>query len=192
MRLMMGRDYHAPGCAYNPPLPRHARIVYIDTCKLRWCSVGSVASHSFAWPCNAREAKSIARTLLINHCNWADVLIVRGRCFSTNKVCFMANRPLEDLLWNWSNMGQPYVVYREGSAGIGGGDLVPAWLVGGCFCKGCCQCNLVRRQHQGWHHPGALCSNIVSRRPQLFERHCGYYHVRWPFLNGCNRNITIF
>ena len=102
-----GRNYHAPSCIHNLPLPSHVRIVYIDTSKLRWCSVGSVAFHSFAWPKNVREAKGIARTLFTNHYNLADVLIVRGRSFSANKVCFKANRALENLLWNWSNMGRP-------------------------------------------------------------------------------------
>ena len=96
-----GRNYYAPGCIYNPPRPRHVRIVYLDICKLKRCSVDSDAFHSFAWPRNAREAKGIARTLFTNHCNWADVLIVRGRCFSSsNKFGFRANRVLENLLWN--------------------------------------------------------------------------------------------
>ena len=33
-------------------LPNNARIVYFDVHKLRCCSVGSVAFHSFAWPSN--------------------------------------------------------------------------------------------------------------------------------------------
>ena len=74
-----GQNDYAPGCIYSPPLPRRARIVYIDTRKLRWCSIGSAAFHSFAWPRKVKEAKGIARTLFIDHRNWADVLIVRGR-----------------------------------------------------------------------------------------------------------------
>ena len=73
-----GRNYFAPGCTYNPPLPQHCRIVCIDACKFRWCSVDSVAFHSFAWPRHVKEAKGIARMLYANHCNWVDVLIVRG------------------------------------------------------------------------------------------------------------------
>ena len=184
-----GRNYFAPGCIYNPPLPRHVRIDDLDTCNFKWCSVDSVAFHSFAWPRNAREAKSIARTLFTNHCNWADVLIVRGRCFSTSsQLCFRANRVLENLLWNLSKMGRPYVVYPDGSESNGGGDLVPAWLSGECVYQGFCHCNMVSLRHQGWHHLGALYSNIVSRRHQLFEGHCGCSHDKLPFPRGCNRN----
>ena len=38
--------------------------------------------------------------------------------------------------WNWSKMERPYVVYTEGSVGIGGGDPVPAWLVSSCVYMG--------------------------------------------------------
>ena len=136
-----------------------------------------------------REAKGIVRTLFTNHCNWADVLVVRGRCFSTNKVCFRANRVLENLLWNWSKMGRPYVVYQEGSEISGGRDPVPPWLAGECVYRDFCQCNLVGRRHQGWHHPGALYSNIICRRHQLFEGRCGCSKVEWEFPSGCNKNI---
>ena len=183
-----GGNYFAPGCAFNPPLPRHVRIVYIDAKEFRWCSVDSVAFHSFAWPRNAREAKSIVRTLFTNYCKWPDVLVVRGRCFSTNKVCFRASRVLKNLLWNLSQMGRPYVVYREGSEGIGGGDPMPSWLLRECVYKDFCQCKLVSRRREGWHYPGALCSNIISRRHLLFEGHCGQSHIQRPFLIGCDRN----
>ena len=133
-----GRSYFAFGFAYNPPFPKRARIVYIDIRKLRWCSVDSVAFHSFVWPRNVKEAKGIVRTLFLNHCNWVDVLIVRGRCFSSYGVCFRANRALENLLWNWFRMQRPYVVYREWYDGIGNGDLVPSWLVKGCVHKDFC------------------------------------------------------
>ena len=120
------------------PLPKHCRIACIDACKLRWCSVDSVAFHSFAWPRNVKEAKGIARTLFIDHCDWVDVLIVRGRCFSSNTVCFRANRVLADLLWNWSKMRRPYVVYGEGNGGIGDCDFVPAWLTHECVHRDFC------------------------------------------------------
>ena len=92
-----------------------------------------MAFHSFSWPRNTREAKGIARTLFTNHCKWADVLIVRGRCFSSHKACFRANRALENLLSNWSQLGRPYLVYTEGvgpclSLGPGSEDPVPRWL----------------------------------------------------------------
>ena len=142
------RAYYAPNCIYNLPLPTHCRIVCIDTCKLRWCSIDNVAFHSFAWPRGVKEAKGIARTLFTNQCNWADVLIVHGRCFSSSKVCFRANRMLEDLLWNWSKMRRPYVVYREGNDGIGDCDPVPAWLAHECVHRDFCQCHLVGSRHQ--------------------------------------------
>ena len=93
----VGRNYHAPGCMYNPPLPRIVRIVYDDVRKVNWCSICSVACHSFSWPRKVREAKGIARTLFSNRCNWADVLVVRGRCFGSRDVCFRPNRALQNL-----------------------------------------------------------------------------------------------
>ena len=83
----VGKQYHAPGCMSSPPLPKRARPVYIGTRKVRWCSVGSVAFHSFACPCQFAEAKGIARTLFTNHCGWAGVFVVRGRCFSCSMFC---------------------------------------------------------------------------------------------------------
>ena len=147
-----------------------AQIVYIDTCELRWCSIDSAAFHSFVWPRNIKEAKGIARTLFTNHCNWVDVLILRCRCFSSNGLCFRANRALEHLPWNWSKMRRPYVVYQDGNEATSDCDLLPAWLAHECVYKGFCQCQLVGLSPHGWHHPGALYSNIVSRRRQLFEK----------------------
>ena len=184
----VGRNCFALGCNYNPRLPRYCRIVWIDTCKLKWRSVGSVAFHSFAWPRNVKEANGIARTLFTNHCDWADMLIVRGRCSSAHKVCFRANRPLENLLWNWSQMRRPYVVYREGNDGISDIDLAPAWLTHECVYKDFCQCHLVGSSHKDWHRPGSLNSNVVGRRRRLFEKQCGCSHVQWSFPNGCNKN----
>ena len=79
-------------------------------------------------------------------------------------------------------------MYQEGSNVSGGDDPVPTWLLGECVYADFCQCNLVSRRHQGWHHPGAMCSNIVSRRHQLFEGQCGYSHIQRPFPSGCDRN----
>ena len=125
----VGAICRAPGCKLTPPpLLSHVRVVYVDTCKLRWCSVGSVVSQSFVWPCRIKEAKGIARILFANHCNLAAVLIVFGRCFSSNNVCFRANRALEDLLWKCSKMGRPYIAFCDGNDGIGGGDPVPGWF----------------------------------------------------------------
>ena len=183
-----GRNYSAPGCVVNPPFPKYCRIVYIDIRKLKWCSIDSVVFHSFIWPSNVKEAKGIARTLFTNHCDWADVLIVRGRCFSSNKVCFRANRVLENLLWNWSTMRRPYVVYQEGNEATSVCDPVPLWFTHERVHKDLCQCPLVGPCPQGWHRRGALYSNVVGRRHQLFEKRCGCSQVEWQFLSGCTKN----
>ena len=128
-----GRNYFAFGCNLNPPLPSYCRIVYIDTCKFHWCSIGSVAFHSFAWPQNVGKAKSIVRTLFANHCDWADVLIVLGLCFGHHRNCFRANRVLEDLLWNLSKIRRPYVLYQEDKMATSPGDPVPKWFISDCI-----------------------------------------------------------
>ena len=75
----VGKDCNCHGIP--SALLSRVRIVYVDVRKARWCSVGSVAFHSSAWPTlDVKVATSIARTLWINHCSWADVLVVRGRC----------------------------------------------------------------------------------------------------------------
>ena len=51
-----GRNYFAPGCKLNSPLPGHCRVVCIDTKKPHWCSIDSVSFHSFAWPQNIGKA----------------------------------------------------------------------------------------------------------------------------------------
>ena len=102
---------------------------------------------------------------------------------------------LQILLWHWSGMRRPYVVYQGGNIGIAGVcDLLPGWLAKECVYKDLCQCHLVGLRPQGWHRPGALYSNIVCRRSQLFERPCGLSHVGWKFLIGCNertKNVEI-
>lgn len=50
------------------PLPSRVRVVCIHICKFGWCSIASVALHSFAWPSNTKEAKGIARIFFVNHC----------------------------------------------------------------------------------------------------------------------------
>ena len=138
-----GKNCFAPGSTSRPPLPSHCRIVYIDTRKLKWCSVDSVAFHSFVWPTIVRKAKSIARTLYANHCNWADVLIVRGRCFRSNKVSLRANRVLENVLWIWSSMRRPYVVHTEGRHDTPFADPIPDWLERENVYRHFCQCHLL-------------------------------------------------
>ena len=198
----VGRNYDAfgasPGSRSISPVPSHARLVCIVTCKLKWCSVGIVAFHSFAWPRSTKEAKGIARTLFANHCNWVDVSIVRGRCFSSHKVGFRANRVLENWLWNRSKLGRLYRVYKEGNKGTGGGDPILAWLEDWCAYKDVCQCQLVGTnnkgeirfpQHQGWHRPGTFYSNGLGRRHQLVRGSCRYVQANWPYPESCNRNI---
>ena len=164
-----GRNYFAFGCKLNPPLPSHCRIVYIDTKKIHWCSIGSVAFHSFVWPQNVGKAKSIVRTLFANHCDLIDVLIVRGRCFGDHRNCFRANRVLENLVWNWSKMRRPYVLYRDRNAEIRNGcDPIPGWLTQECDYKNLCQCRLVGADYQGWCRPGSLYGNVMGRF-QLIE-----------------------
>ena len=145
----------------NPQLPGYCRIVYIDTKKFHWCSFDSVAFHSFAWPQNVGKAKSIVRTLFANQCDWADVLIVRGRCFDHRRNCFRANRALEHLIWNWSKMRRPYVVYQDGYADAPSGcDPVPGWLTHACVYKDLRQCHLLGTHYQCWCRP-AHCIVIL-------------------------------
>ena len=67
--------------------------------------------------------------MFANHGDWADVLIVRGRCFGYQRNCFRgANSVLENLLWNWSKMRRPYVVYQEGKLATNDCDPVLGWL----------------------------------------------------------------
>ena len=132
--------------------------------------------------------------MFTNHCDWADVLIVRGRCFGDHKVCFRANRILEQLLWKSSKMRRPYVVYREGkeehlhSGRSLGADPVPDWLRHECVYKDLCQCNLAGPRHPDWHHPGSLYSNVVSRRRQLFKKQCGCSCTLWSLPFDCIKN----
>ena len=95
-------------------LPNHVHIVYLDVRKIHWSFARSVAFHSFVWPESSRLCKSIVRTLRTNHCNWFDVLVVRGRCFSKRKERFWANRVLENLLLGWKEAKKPFMVYAEG------------------------------------------------------------------------------
>ena len=144
--------------------------IYIDTNKFHWCSIGSVAFHSFAWPQNVGQAKRIVPTLFANHCDWADVLIVRGRCFGDHRNCFRANRVLENLFWNWSKMRRPYTVYQDRNAETRAGlDPLPGLLRQDCVYDELCQCRLVGAGYEGWCHPGTLYSNIVGHWLRLFE-----------------------
>ena len=118
------------------------------------------------------KAKSIVRTLFANHCVWADVLIVRERCFDSHRNCFRANIALENLLWNCSKMRRPYVVYQEGDVATNNCDPVPDWPARECVYRDFCQCHLLGDNYQGWCRPGALYSNVVCSRFQLFDRRC--------------------
>ena len=194
-----GMNHFAPGCKLNPPLPGHCRIVCIDTKKFHWCSIESAASHSFALPQNGGKAKGIVRTFFANHCDWADVLIDRGRCFGHHKSCFRAKRALENSLWNRSKMRRPYVVYQDRSAETPSGcDPVPGWLTQECVYKNLCQCHLVGTHYQGWCRAGSLYSNVVCRRFQLFEGRSDctggmveYDRLPWNYLNRNAKNREI-
>ena len=85
-------------------------------------------------------------------------------------------------------MRRPHAVYREGKEAISKCDPVPSWLTRECVCKDFCQCHVVGPHPHDWHHLGALCSNVVSRRHQLFERRCGCSEVEWQFPSGCIKN----
>ena len=160
-----------------PPWHIDTRLVYIYVRKVRWATVDNVAFQSFAWPMIARSCRSIVRILFTNHCQGADVLIVRGRCFGSQASRFSSNRVLENLLWHWRQTGRPYLVYKEGSSTTGSGDPVPAWLAGSEFVSSnFCQCNLVLQDFKNWHRPGQLYSNVPSTR-QLFDPN--YEHYRF-------------
>lgn len=165
-RVGGNRNYH--GVPF--PLFCCVRVVYIDVREVRWCSVGSVAFHSFAWPTfDVRTANSIVCTIWTDHRGWANVLVVRGRCWRSHGDYFRSNRVLEDLLRRWCGMGRPFVVYKAGDGETGGGHPIPAWLGKHvCVCGVLCVCNLVgvgvsgrfrAISGQGWHHFGMLCAN---------------------------------
>ena len=116
------------------------------------------------------------------------MLVVRGRCFGIPSNCFRANRVLEYLLWSWSKMRRPYVLYQEGKLANSNCDFVPGWLTQECVYKDVCKCNVLIYADDDWHRPGSLYSNVVCRRFQLFERRCGCSHDNWRFPRGCGRN----
>ena len=178
------------------PLSKHVRIARFDACTLMRCLADSVAVHSFVGARNTTEAKGSARTLFIDRCNCASVLILHGLCFSSNNVCFGASRVLENMVWNLSNMERPYLVYKEGDVGIGGGEPVLNWFEDWCAYRELCQCHLVGRTSRGgvrfpeqqvWHHPSTIYSNMVSRRHQFFEVSCRHVRANMPYPRDCNR-----
>lgn len=178
--------------------------MYIDVHKVKLCSVDGVAFHSFIWPTfDVRKVKSIARTLWINYCQWADILIIRGRCWSSLNNFFRSNRVSENLLWHWQDQRRPFVVYKEGNDAIGGGDPIPGWLMscGYCACGDFCKCKLVGVEisgrprfvnGQGWHHPGMLYSNsgaVWHKCPQVFRCDCRCSQVKTHHPDRhCNRH----
>ena len=160
--VVTGGHHYGTPCAHSPQLSS-ARIVYIDVRKVHWATIGGVAFQGSAWPRIAKKCKSIVRTLFANHCQWADVLVVRGRCFCSHSSCHAGNRILENLLWHWNTLGRPFIVYKEGSTHTGGGTPVPKWLEGSrCYCSDFYQCNLVSQCEGAWHHPGQLYSNVPA------------------------------
>ena len=118
------------------------------------------------------------------------MLIVRGRYFDYHRNYFRTNRALENLLWNWPMIRRTYVVYREGELAINCCDIVSGWLTHKYNYKDFCQYHLLDARSRGWCRPGALYSNIVCRKFQLFERRCDCSRddeSRFPW-NHHNRN----
>ena len=113
------------------------------------------------------------------------MLVVRGRCVGPSRFCLRANGILEFLLWNWSSAGRPYLVYKERDEATGGGDPVFVWFEESCVYTDFCQCHFLGGR--SWHHLGAFCCNIVSRRHQ-FVGHCDCTRDQWYYPHGCNRN----
>ena len=76
-----------------------------------------------------------------------------------------------------------------------GCDLVPGWLTHECVYKDLCQCHLLGTRSQGWYRPGALYSNVVCHRFQLFERRCGCSRdgsqLPWDFHNQNARGLEV-
>lgn len=141
-------------CACSPKRNR-VWMVRTDVMTIRWATIGGVAFHGFAWPRAATECKSIVRALFANHFQWADVFVVRGRCFCSHRGRHAGNRTFVNLSWGWSSSGRPSLVYKEGGTHIGGGYQVPKWFEGSqCHCSYFCQCNLVSQCQGAWHHPG--------------------------------------
>ena len=143
---------------------------------------------SFKWPTDVRKAKSVVRTLFANHCDWADVLIVRGRCFRSHKSYFKATRVLENLLWDWSRLKRPYVVYQEGKVAYHSQDPVPQWLLMDQILDSICQCKLTGPHPQGWRRPGKLYSNFMDDLGQSYEEPCRCKVSNWQYPDGCTRN----
>ena len=209
----VGQNYGAssafPGSRSIPPLPSHVLLVYIDTCRLRWCSIGSVVFYSFVWPRRVREAKGIARTLFADHCNWAGVLVVRDRRFSSHNVCFRANRVLEHLLWILSRTNRPYIyiyiyIYihiRRAMVQLVEVIQFRRGLRNSVHTKmlynDVCQCQFVGRSNRGevrypqsqdWHHPSSFYRNVLGKQHQLFNGICRYLHTTRFYTGGCNGN----
>ena len=169
------KDGHHHGKDRGIPVAhRDARFVYSDVCKMHWATVGDIAFQGFVWPFEAKQCKSIVRALFSKRCRCAVVLVVRGRCFSSQFGRFASNMILENLLWHWRLVDRFLLVYKEGCAFTGGGDPVPKWLVDSkCYCSDFCQCNLVGQGQGFWHHFGQLFSN-VSVLDHAFDRSCGH------------------
>ena len=205
MRVQHGQHIGQNYCYHGlpPPSLSWVRVVYVDACNIERCSVDNVSFHVFAWPTlDVRKTQPIARTLWTNPCKWADVLIVRGRCWPSRKDYFRSNGVSEDILWHWAQEHRLFVVYKEGNDEIGCGDPVPAWIdMSYCVCGDLCQCNLpgvtksgapMMSNHQSWHHPSALRTNninTINGYSHVFNCNCFYSRVtaHRPTID-CNKN----
>ena len=187
----VGKNCFRLGCSDDPLLPLDCRIVYLDVGKLKWCSVDSVAFHSFKWLKDGRKAKRIVRTLSANHCNWADVLIVRGRCFHY-KDCYTANRILENLLWQRNDLKRLFLVYQEERIKYHRRDVLPRWLVDDYTLRThrkFCQCHFVHAEDKGWLRLGTLYSNVVRDLREMYANPCSCFkHVGWRCPRSCTHH----
>ena len=94
---------------------------------------------------------------------------------------------------------RPYVVYQEGDVSTDCCDPVPGWLTHECVYWYFCKCHLLGTHYQGWCRPGALYSNVVCRRFQLFDRRCecsgdavvSESQLPWDYHNRNARNLEV-
>ena len=115
---------------------------------------------------------------------------------------------LENLLWDWSQLGRPYLAHTEGIGpsfrfAPGDEDPVPRWLNQWRVRRDFCQCHMIGGSKHGysasdiwfpqghsWHRPGSLYSNVLKRHHQLVDGCRPHLHARLPDpLLTCNWNI---
>ena len=106
------------------------------------------------------------------------------------KICFVWGPRAGIILWNWSSMRRPYVVFTEGRQDTRYADPAPTWLERGRVYRNLCQCNLLGPRHADWHRYGSMCSNLVRLHHLRFGGfYDGHYCKQRPFPEGCIKNI---